>query len=50
MQARITTCGHNMCVSCTKKVLSIGFTAPICPFCRKTIGGFERAHHASQLL
>ena len=40
---QVSRCAHGLCLLCAFQLCSKGRNAPLCPFCRQTIGDFEAA-------
>jgi hypothetical protein len=40
---QVSSCSHGLCLVCAFQLCSKGRNAPLCPFCRQTIGDFEAA-------
>lgn len=38
---RVSSCSHTMCLLCAFQLCSKGRSAPLCPFCRQPISGFD---------
>jgi hypothetical protein len=47
---RVASCSHGMCLRCAFQLCSKGRAAPLCPFCRQPIAGFDADDAAAAAL